>query len=105
LRFSEIGGDDLAMNRGFVMPYDLYTLVGFAGAAVVIAVFFANQQGALASNDRRYLLANFFGAILILISLYSEWNFPAAIIEAFWAAISLYGLLKGTSAKARKSSK
>jgi hypothetical protein len=54
--------------------------------------FFANQQGWLSASDWRYSLVNLAGALLILISLYAEWNLPSAVIEAFWAAISLYGL-------------
>jgi hypothetical protein len=71
-----------------------YDLVGFAGAAIIIAAYFANQQRWLRSDDRRYPLANLCGAVLILISLYFEWNFPSVVIELFWAAISLYGLAK-----------
>ncbi|MEJ0092513.1 MAG: hypothetical protein WDN46_03515 [Methylocella sp.] len=84
------------------MPSDFYSLAGFVGAAIVIAAFFASQQGIVGSRDRRYLFANLLGAILILVSLYSEWNFPAALIEGFWAAISLYGLVKPKSRTARK---
>jgi hypothetical protein len=66
--------------------------VGLVGSALVIGVFFANQQGWLASSDRRYSLVNLVGALLILVSLYAEWNLPSAVIEVFWAAISAYGL-------------
>ena len=72
----------------------LYDLVGFAGAAIIIAAYFANQQRWLRSDDRRYPLANLCGSVLILVSLYFEWNFPSVVIELFWAAISLYGLAK-----------
>jgi hypothetical protein len=34
------------------------------------------------------------GAVLMLVSLISAWNLPAAIVEVFWALISIYGLLK-----------
>ncbi|HJU18211.1 MAG TPA: hypothetical protein VJ770_17295 [Stellaceae bacterium] len=71
-----------------------YDLVGFVGAAVLIAAFFANQQRWLRSDDWRYPLANLIGSLLILFSLYFAWNFPSAVIEVFWAAISLYGIAK-----------
>lgn len=73
----------------------IFTIAGFAGSAIVIVAFFAAQQGWVDAKDRRYLLANLVGAALILLSLYAEWNFPAAVIEGFWAAISLYGLVRG----------
>lgn len=72
-----------------------FTVAGFAGSAIVIVAFFAAQQGWVDAKDRRYLLANLVGSGLILLSLYAEWNFPAAVIEGFWAAISLYGLMRG----------
>jgi hypothetical protein len=31
------------------------------------------------------------GAVLILLSLITAWNLPAAIMEGFWALISIYG--------------
>ena len=69
-------------------------IAGFVGAALVIAAFFANQQGWLASDDWRFPLANLVGAALIMTSLYAEWNFPSAVIEGFWIVISAYGLLR-----------
>jgi len=74
-----------------IEPYDL---VGFAGAAVFVAVYFANQQRWLSSEDWRYPFANLIGAVLILVSLIYEWNFPSVVIEIFWAVISLYGIAK-----------
>ncbi|MDQ2802829.1 MAG: hypothetical protein M3Y41_09140 [Pseudomonadota bacterium] len=72
-------------------------VAGFVGAAAVIAAYFANQQGWLASTDWRFPLANLVGASLIMASLYAEWNFPSAVIEVFWIAISAYGLFRSTS--------
>jgi hypothetical protein len=74
------------------MYYTLMAALGLVGSALVIFAFFANQQGWLTAADRRYSLTNLAGALLILISLYAEWNLPSAVIEGFWAAISLYGL-------------
>jgi hypothetical protein len=74
------------------MYYTVMAALGLVGSAFVIFAFFANQQGWLPVSDRRYSLVNLAGALLILISLYAEWNLPSAVIEAFWAAISLYGL-------------
>ena len=76
------------------MPIEPYNILGFAGAAVLIAAYFANQQRWLPSGDWRYPFANLAGALLILISLLFEWNFPSVVIECFWIAISLWGLGK-----------
>lgn len=76
------------------MAFDPYTVAGMLGAMIVVVAYFANQQGWLASTDWRFPAANLVGAGLILVSLSTAWNLPAAVIEAFWAAISVYGLLR-----------
>ena len=76
------------------MLFDPYTLAGMLGAAIVVVAYFANQQGWLASADWRFPAANLVGAGLILVSLSAAWNLPAAVIEVFWAAISVYGLAR-----------
>lgn len=75
-----------------LMNLDLLTAAGIVGAMIVVVAYFANQQGWLRSEDWRFPAANLVGAVLILASLSVAWNLPAAVIEAFWAAISLYGL-------------
>jgi Na+-translocating ferredoxin:NAD+ oxidoreductase RnfD subunit len=77
-----------------LMPFDLLTIAGVAGSGFIIAAYFFNQHGLLRSEDWRYLLANLSGALLILLSLVTAWNLPAAVMEVFWALISLYGLIK-----------
>ena len=74
-----------------IEPYDI---AGFIGAAIFVGAYFANQQRWLSSEDWRYPLANLIGALLILVSLVYEWNLPSVVIEAFWAAISVYGIAK-----------
>ena len=76
------------------MALDLLTIAEVAGSALIVLAYFANQQGWLSAENWRYLLANLVGAVLILVSLITAWNLPAAIIEGFWALISVYGLLK-----------
>jgi hypothetical protein len=71
-----------------------YDVIGFAGAAAIVAAYFANQQRWLRSEDWRYPFANLVGAALILVSLFYEWNFPSVVIEIFWITISLYGMAK-----------
>jgi hypothetical protein len=76
---------------------EIYDLIGFAGAGVLVAAYFANQQGWLASEDWRFPAANLAGSALIFISLCFAWNFPSVVIEIFWAAISLWGIIKALS--------
>lgn len=73
-------------------------MAGVAGAALIIAAYFANQSGRLRSNDWRFPATNLLGAVLIFASLFAQWNFPSAVIEGFWIAISIYGLVRSMSA-------
>jgi hypothetical protein len=76
------------------MAPDLFTLCGLIGVVLILCAYFANQQRWLRSDDWRFPLANMIGSCLILVSFYTAWNLPAAIIEVCWAAISLWGLIK-----------
>jgi len=84
-----------------IAALDIATLGGMAGAAIMIVAYFLNQLGWLASDDWRFPLANLVGAVLIMISLFVEWNLPSVVIEGFWIAISLFGVAK--YARARRS--
>jgi hypothetical protein len=76
------------------MSLSIPTIAGLIGAALVLSAYFANQRGWLASQDWRFPLANLVGAALILVSLSEDWNLPAAVIEAAWAAVSIMGLAR-----------
>ena len=76
------------------MRLDLFNIAGCSGSAIVVIAYLGNQQGWLAARDWRYPFANLVGSTLILLSLYQDWNLAAAIIEGFWAMISLYGLAR-----------
>ena len=82
------------------MPIELYNIVGFIGTVLLIGAYFANQQRWLASDDWRFPFANLVGALLILVSLFYEWNFPSVVIEIFWIAISLWGIGKSLGRRA-----
>jgi hypothetical protein len=74
--------------------YTFMATLGLIGSGMVIVAYFANQQGWMSASGWRYSALNLAGALLILASLYAEWNMPSAVIEAFWAAISVYGLVR-----------
>ena len=40
------------------------------------------------------LLMNLFGSVLILVSMVGAFNLSAFLMEAAWAAMALYGMLK-----------
>jgi len=69
-------------------------VLGLLGSITIALTYFANLQGVLKANGWFYSLLNLAGASLILLSLYWAWNLPAAVMEGFWALISVYGLLR-----------
>lgn len=73
---------------------DPYTFAGLIGVGVIVATYFASQQGWLSATNWRFPAANLVGSLLILTSLYTQWNFPSVVIEVIWSAISLYGLYR-----------
>ena len=76
------------------MGLSVYTVAGFVGVVMVLVAYLANQQRWLSSEDWRFPSANFLGSVLLLVSLYADWNLPSAVINLAWAAISLQGLAK-----------
>jgi hypothetical protein len=76
------------------MKSEIFLVLGLIGSALVVIAYLLNQLGRLASADWRFPAANLVGALAILLSLTDAWNLPAAVIEAFWAAISLFGLMR-----------
>jgi hypothetical protein len=76
------------------MRFNPFTACGIVGAGCFIIAYFATVQGWMSLRDWRFPAANLLGALLLLVSLYDAWNLPSVVIEAFWAAISLYGIVR-----------
>jgi len=71
-----------------------YDILGTAGVAIIILTYILLQLERIRSGQLLYSLLNAFGASLILISLYYDFNFPSFIVEFFWLLISLFGIGK-----------
>ena len=69
-------------------------LVGYLGAGVIAVAYFLTQRGVLSATDWRYPATNLTGSALIALSLVYHPNLPSLLIEAFWSAISLYGVVR-----------
>src|SRR3954452_16778588 len=85
------------------MKLSLYDLAGFAGAAIIVTAYLAVQQRWLNALDWRFPAANAAGSLLILVSLWFEWNFPSVVIEVFWALISFLGLVRSLADRRRRN--
>lgn len=66
--------------------------IGLFGVGLLLVAYFLLNTNKLFSKDLSYQLLNFFGAALILFSLFFSWNWPAALIEISWMGISLIGV-------------
>jgi hypothetical protein len=85
------------------MGLSLYDIAGFVGAVIIVAAYFAMQQRWLNALDWRFPAANLLGSLLILVSLWFEWNFPSVVIEIFWALISFMGLVRSLVERRRRN--
>ena len=75
--------------------FDPYSAIGIVGGFCFIAAYFATIRGWLAITDWRFPAINLMGAALVLVSLIDAWNLPSVILECFWGAISIYGVVRG----------
>lgn len=76
------------------MNFGWYNILGTVGVATIIITYVLLQTEKLRSDSLYYSLLNAIGAVLILISLYFEFNFPSFVVEFFWLLISLFGIGK-----------
>jgi hypothetical protein len=76
------------------MKYAWYDFVGNVGVVLMILCYLLLQMGKLRLEDPRYSALNAIGAVMVLVSLYFSFNLSAFIVEGFWLAISLFGLIK-----------
>jgi hypothetical protein len=89
------------------MSLQWYDFVGLAGVGFVLVSFFLLQAGKLAGDALGYQLANLFGAIFILISIFGPSPdfrdvISTTIMQLAWIAISLYGLWRGLTSRAAR---
>jgi hypothetical protein len=71
-----------------------YDILGTLGVAVIILTYVLLQIERVRSDQLIYSLLNAIGALLILVSLYFDFNLPSVVVEFFWLVISLFGIGK-----------
>lgn len=78
------------------MTSQVANLVGFAGMACII---FAYGYITLRSDPNPFVQhgVNLLGAILLTVSLLVHTNIASLVLEAFWAAIAIWGLAKAVA--------
>ncbi len=73
------------------MLESIATTLGVIGVGMILIGYAMQQVGRMESNSLPYLWLNLMGAVLILFSLFFQFNLPSFIIEIAWISITLYG--------------
>ena len=71
-------------------------IIGTIGTLLIVLAYFLLQLEKIASSSLAYSIINLVGSLLLLYSLYFNWNTPSVLIEVFWLSISTMGLVKWT---------
>ncbi len=82
------------------MTSGIANVIGLIGGALFIAAFaYANVAQSL--NKLWFNAANLLGAMLLLVSLWVNFNLAAFVLEAAWAIIALAGLIQAVRIRLR----
>lgn len=76
------------------MTYEWHDLLGNFGVLLVLGCYLLVQMDRMDIRRPTYSIGNAAGAVLIIVSLYYNFNLSSFVIEIAWLAISLYGLLR-----------
>ena len=81
---------------------DFATLVGFVGMACIIAAY---AYLTWKKDPNPFILhgTNLTGAALLTVSLLVHTNWPSLVLEGFWAAIAIWGLIKAMRDRRRQT--
>ena len=77
---------------------DAANYIGLAGTACVIGAY-AYLTASTAPNPFVLHGTNLLGALLLTVSLLVHTNFASLVLEGFWAAIAIWGLVKAARSK------
>jgi hypothetical protein len=78
-----VSSTDLLLNVG-----------GVIGVALVLLAYAGIHFDWFDPKQLSALLMNLIGSLLILLSMVRAFNFSAFLMEATWAAMAVYGLIK-----------
>jgi len=82
--------------------YEWHDILGNLGVVLIIGTYLLLQIDRISSHSSVFSGLNAVGAALILVSLMSEFNLSAFVIELFWLIISLLGLVYHASRRRRR---
>jgi len=68
--------------------------LGVVGVLCILTAYAGATSGRLDARRAPALLLNLTGALLILVSLYFDFNLSAVLMEGAWALVAVYGLVQ-----------
>lgn len=68
-------------------------ILGIIGVILVLVFYLLLQIGQCSPEGLLFSAGNFVGSVLLLFSLWYNWNLASVIIEVAWLFISLYGVI------------
>ena len=76
------------------MEIHTHDVIGLVGVSFIVGTYFLSQIGRMKVDQPLYPALNGVGALLILYSLAFTFNAASFVIELFWLAISVVGLVR-----------
>lgn len=74
-------------------------VIGMTGTALVVVAYVLLQMQKLSATSFVFNVMNLLGALLLMISLYFNFNLASMVIEVFWIGASLLGLYRYFSSR------
>jgi len=68
--------------------------LGVVGVVLILAAYAGATSGKLDARRAPALTLNLAGALLILVSLYFDFNLSAVLMEGAWALVAVIGLVR-----------
>ncbi len=78
-------------------------VVGLVGVGIILIAYLLLQFAVIKIEDYSYSVVNASGSLLILYSLFYNWNFSAVVIETAWFFISLFGIFNAWRVKKKRN--
>jgi hypothetical protein len=75
-------------------------VVGFIGVSLVVYAYYLIQTEKVTVKDTKYSMFNIVGSLLIIVSLFFNFNISSFLIEAFWVLISIFGIYRSRKPRA-----
>jgi hypothetical protein len=85
------------------MEYALHNVVGNIGVVLIVGSYLMVQLGRMSAVQLPYITLNGLGALLIIYSLWFDFNLSAFLIEVIWLLISLLGMARILLQRRRQS--